>query len=113
MRALPSVAWRSTSCASGAPGSGSLTAANRQNIFIAWNTLCTSVPLQLSQPSPSRTPASRRSQTGAMPLLSFMLLRWLSTMPASAAAIRSISVARDPDAVHDVEPRVEEAVSSR
>ena len=29
-------------CASGGPGSGSLTADSRQNIFIAWNTLCTS-----------------------------------------------------------------------
>src|SRR5256885_6895827 len=106
VRALPIVAWRRTSCARPGPGSGSLTAAVRQNIFIAWNTLCTSLPLQLSQPNPRRTPACRMSKTGAMPLLSLKLLSWLSTMPGGCHAIDLL--AGDPDAVDNVQPGSEQ-----
>src|SRR5262245_27093064 len=51
VRALPIVACRRTSCVRPGPGSGSLTAAMRQNIFIAWNTLCTSLPCSCRNPA--------------------------------------------------------------
>ena len=92
------------------PGSGSLTAASRQNIFIAWNTLCTSLPLQLSQPSPSRTPGFAQVADRRDAALEFHIGEMIED-DAGVGFRHAVHLgARDPDAVHDIEPRPEQAV---
>ncbi len=94
----------------GGPGIGSLTAASSANSFIATNMFCASEQLQLSQPRPMRTPASCSIRIGGMPHFIFRLPCGLSTTPAPCSASSSISVARQPDAVREVESRIEHAL---